>query len=339
MGLSCGAMTTFSPAPLLGGPHAQTLYAALLRRVPLDLARERLTLPDGDFLDIDVARPETPAAGAPWAAILHGLEGSAASPYARGMGRALVQRGVEAVLVNYRGCSGEPNALARTYHSGESGDVREALRQLAAARPGRPFAVAGFSIGANLTMKLLGEAAAPEGLVAAAAVSPPFDLAAASRHLDRPGAYVYREHMLASLRDKSVAKARRFPSSLPPERDIRRCRTFLAFDERVTAPLHGFVSAADYYAKSSGGAYLEAIARPLLVVVAADDPFFPAGFVPRAALAKNPNVRLVVTPRGGHVGFVGGSALAPRYWAEAMVADELLARLSAGSSSAASERA
>ena len=118
----------FLPARFLGNPHLQTIVGGFLRvRRGPRVTRERLELPDGDFLDIDCALPERPLPGKPWALVLHGLEGSSRAPYVRGVARQLLGRGIEACLLNYRGCSGEPNRLPRSYHSGESHDVRSAM--------------------------------------------------------------------------------------------------------------------------------------------------------------------------------------------------------------------
>lgn len=332
----------FEPAIALGNRHVQTIYAALVR--PLLLwreglqgeivpARTRIETPDGDFIDVDVVRPAAAAAGAPWVLVLHGLEGSSRSSYVRGIARALVARGIEACLLNYRGCSGEPNRLARSYHSGETEDVRTALRALGSERAGRPLGIVGFSAGANILMKLLGEdpGRAPAELRSAVAVSPPFDLARGARHLDRPAATAYREHLLASLRAKALAKIERFPTVASAD-VVRSARTFEAFDEAFTAPIHGFRGAEEYWERCSGGRYVAGIAHSLLVIAAEDDPFFPPGYIPQAALAANPHIATAISPAGGHVAFVAGSPLAPRFWAEERAASHLARALGAAAS-------
>jgi predicted alpha/beta-fold hydrolase len=312
----------FVPARFLRGPHAQTVYAALLRRPePLAARRERIELACGDFLDVDVVAAKP---GSPWVLVLHGLEGSSEAPYMRGIGRALAARGIEACLLNYRGCSGVPNRLPRSYHSGETKDVLDAFTHLARTRGGRPCGLVGFSIGANLTMKLLGElgpAAPPFEL--AVAVSPPFDLERCARHLDGLGRLVYRERLLMTLRAKALAKIEKFPG-LGAARDVRNARTFFDFDERFTAPVHGFANAHDYWERSSGGRYLKGVARDLLIISAADDPFFPEGYVPEDLISRKTGpLELVLAPGGGHVGFVTGSAFSPRFWAEELAVERL----------------
>jgi predicted alpha/beta-fold hydrolase len=317
----------FQAARFLGNAHAQTIFANLLRRTgPLSFYRERLELADGDFLDIDIA-PAASRPDAPWVLVLHGLEGSSQAPYARGLARALVASGIEACLINYRGCSGEPNRLARSYHSGETADVLAAWKHLAATRAGRPCGLVGFSIGANLTMKLLGELgpdAPPFEL--AVAISPPFDLEKCAIHLDRPSGIVYRERLLYTLRQKALEKIARFPGAADVAA-VKGARTFHAFDAAYTAPLHGFAGVLDYWEKSSGGRYLAGIERDLVIIAANDDPFFPAGYCKTDC--GNPRIEVVLAPGGGHVGFVSGSALAPRFWAEELAVSRLNARFHA----------
>src|SRR5262249_7304427 len=264
-----------------------------------------------------------PAESAPWALVLHGLEGSAQSSYARSIARRLVARGIEACLINYRGCSGEDNRLARSYHSGATDDVHAAIEKLGAERAGRPFGAVGYSTAANLLMTLPGEGTQlPAELRCGVAVSPPFDLVKASASLDGPSTFFYRAHLLRTLRAKALRKLERFPG-LADQRAIARATTFAQYDEHFTAPVHGFASARDYWERCSGAQFISGIERPLLVIAAEDDPFFPRGFVDRAAVAANARLELLLSPRGGHVGFVGGTPLAPVYWAEDRATDYL----------------
>jgi predicted alpha/beta-fold hydrolase len=313
----------------------QTAFGTALRRAFLrpHLQRQRIELADGDFVDVDIAGPDTPGPGdRPWTLVLHGLEGSSRSSYVRGMTAALVAAGCEACIVNYRGCSGEPNRLARAYHAGETEDVLAVLERLGAERPGRPFAVVGFSIGGNILMKLLGEdpGRVPAGLVAAAAISPPFDLERCAQHLDRRSrtAAVYRGQLLRTLRRKAVAKLARFPRCVAATpKQLRAAHTFALFDELYTAPVHGFENARDYWQRSSGVRYLPSVRHPLLIVTAQDDPFFPRDYVPRDVVAANACLELVLTEHGGHCGFVGGSLRSPTFWAEHTVLHSLAGHL------------
>lgn len=327
----------FVPAWWLPGRHAQTVGARATRpRGGVRLARERLTTPDGDFLDLDWA--ET-AAGrlsrAPLTVVLHGLEGSAASGYALETYRRLAERGIAAVGLNFRSCSGELNRAPRLYHSGETGDLRYVVGVLARRFPGRPLAAIGFSLGGNVLLKYLGEEgqrlqerrgveAAEEGgaLVAAAAVSVPYDLAAGAAYTEHGVARAYVWRLLRSLKRKVRARA----GALSDRIDLGRAlaaRTFREFDDAATAPLHGFAGADDYYRRSSSAGYLDAIRVPTRLIHAVDDPFLPAAAVPHDAAARNAALDLHCTARGGHVGFVSGPPWRRVYWAERMAAEHV----------------
>ncbi|MFT3915852.1 MAG: alpha/beta fold hydrolase [Anaeromyxobacteraceae bacterium] len=320
-------MTDYAPARWLPGAHTMTVYASVARPFPRPpQVRERWELPDGDFLDVD----RTPGDGpdAPVLVVLHGLEGSSRAPYVRGLVAVARARGLAAVAVNFRGCSGEENRHARFYHSGETGDVGHVVARLAAERPGRPLLLAGFSLGGNVTAKYLGERGddLPAELGAAVAISPPLDLSRCARALDAPGFWnlVYRERFLRRLRGKALAKAPRFPEIFDVPA-IRAARTFSDFDGVVTARIHGYASAEDYWQRCSSGRFLAGVRRPLLAICAEDDPIAPVDARSVEAARANPAVTLEVTPAGGHVGFVSGFPFWPSFWAERR-AVEFLAR-------------
>jgi hypothetical protein len=290
------------------------------------LQRERVELPDGDFVDLDFADRDP---SAPLVLVLHGLEGSSRSTYALQLYRALREHGIQAVGLNFRSCSGELNRTARLYHSGETGDLASIVQLLARRFPRRPLGAAGFSLGANVLLKYLGEggAGAPSGaLRAACAISIPFDLAAGAQHLEQGFGKLYRRYLVAKLKRKTLAKAGVLNGRVNLEQ-VRRARTFPDFDDAVTAPLHGFADARDYYARASCAPYLPAIRIPTLVIHAADDPFLPAAAIPHHVLRANPYLEAAITERGGHVGFVSGPPWAPRFWAEEQAARFLAARL------------
>ncbi|MFW5947321.1 MAG: hydrolase [Gemmatimonadota bacterium] len=322
----------FRPARGLGSRHVQTIAGKLLRPAPAPpLWRERVDTPDGDFLDLDFAFD--PASGddddAP-VVVLHGLEGTARRRYMLHTYRALLARGLRPVGLNFRGCSGEPNRTARAYHSGETDDLRFVLDTLRARYP-VPFAVVGYSLGGNVALKFLGEEAAAGRVAAGAAVSVPFDLAAGARALEASwiGRAVYTRYFLRTLRPKTVARADLLRDRIDLDA-VRRARTLREFDDALTAPLHGFRDAADYYARSSSARFVPAIRVPTLVVHSRDDPFLPASAIPEAAFAANPFITAVLTDRGGHQGYVAGSLARPRFWPEGAAAG-WLARTLAGS--------
>lgn len=309
--------SSFRPPAFLRNGHVQTIVAALLpSRGGVVFERERLEMPDGDFLDLGWQRR-----GRERLAILsHGLEGQADDPLMRGMAAALDRAGWDVLAWNFRGCGAEPNRLARFYHSGETGDLGRVISR-AAERYGR-IALAGFSLGGNLTLKYLGEAAPHPAIVAAVAISAPVDLASSARALDRRwGNRLYLRRLIKSLVRKVEAKAARFPEELDI-RGTRSIRSFQEFDDRYTAPLHGFRDAAEYWRKSSARPYLGRIVTPTLLLNARNDPFLTPECFPFSEAEKNPHLFLETPASGGHVGFIdlrhGG-----RPWSEGRVAEFL----------------
>ncbi len=288
----------------LPGGNAQTIYAALFARVPPPrVRRERWETPDGDFVDVDRVDG---AADAPLLALFHGLEGGTPSHYARALLAAVRARGWRAALPHFRGCGGELNRLPRAYHSGDSAEIDWMLRRLADEAGAAPLYAMGVSLGGNALLKWLGERgrAARAVVRAAAAVSAPLDLTAAGDALERGFNRVYTRNFLATMKRKSAAKLARFPGLFDGER-VARARTLREFDDLVTAPLHGFRDAADYWARASSKPWLRGIEVRTLVLNATNDPFLPGEHLPRAAEVA-PCVVLELPAAGGHVGFVNG---------------------------------
>ena len=317
---------TFQPLPLLRGPHAQTLFPYLfLRTPPPPWEPERLELPDGDFVDLCHFGP---AAGAR-ACVFHGLEGSIHSHYAGGLVRALLDAGLRVTFMHFRGCSGEPNRLPRAYHSGDTGDIGFLLATLAEREPGTPLGAVGFSLGGNALLKYLGEQGPEAPLTAAVAVSVPFDLDACATRIDQGFSRVYQRHLVDRMKTSTRARGHLL-GDLPIDwAAMEGARTFRAFDEHVTAPLHGFAGAADYYRRASSGPWLPRIARPARLVQARDDPFVGPGPVPGPGDVAR-CVELDVSDRGGHVGFVAtGPQGRPVRWLDHRIAGWLAPRLGA----------
>lgn len=315
-------------APWWGrNPHLQTMWSTLLRRAPrIVWQRERVELPDTDFIDLDWADP---AGRGPYALILHGLEGSAESPYVRGLTAALAARGIGAVVMHFRGCSGEPNRLDRSYHSGDTGDIDYAVRVLRARAPARPLGIVGYSLGGNALLKWLAEAGDTAPVDSAAAVSVPFVLSESADRMDRGLSRLYQWRLLLSLKRSLRRKVRRRPAPLPALRH-GRLANFWAFDDAVTAPLHGFRDARDYYARSSSRQFLNRIRVPTLIVHAIDDPFMTDKVVPRDD-ELSPSIRFALSAHGGHVGFVDGPwPWRAGYWLERRIPAFLADTLAAG---------
>lgn len=307
----------FKPAWWLPGPHAQTLFPYIFRRQRLPrLTRERIELDDGDFLDLDWGRHQD----GPLALLLHGLEGSIRSHYATGLMTSLDRCGYQTVLLNFRGCSGEPNRLPRSYHSGDTGDVDTVLKLLVRQYPQRPVYIIGISLGGNVLLKWLGENPAQLLTQKAVAISVPFQLGIAADRLERGLSKLYQAHLLHKLRRSTRSKAARTTLPIDISR-LSRIKSFRQFDDQVTAPLHGFDGVEDYYSRASSRPFLKYISTPTLILHALDDPFMTADAIPKD-YELGPGVQLELSQYGGHVGFVGGSLpWKPRYWIEERVCD------------------
>jgi predicted alpha/beta-fold hydrolase len=291
--------SAFHPPILLRNRHVQTILPVLLRRRRrVVFERERLELEDGDFLDLDWRK-----CGKERLAILtHGLEGSSDAAYVLGMGEAMIGAGWDILAWNFRGCGKEPNRLARFYHSGETGDIGTVVRHAAGSY--KRIALIGFSLGGNMTLKYLGEALSPPSVAAAAAISAPVDLASSAHALDgRPSNRIYLRRFLETLIAKVEAKAVRFPDELDA-RGARAIRTFHEFDNRYTAPLHGFRDATDYWTRASARPFLPRITTPTLLLNACDDPFLTPESLPFAEANASPFLFLEAPVWGGHGGFL-----------------------------------
>ncbi len=321
----------YRPAWWLTNPHLQTLWSRFGRReAPVVTRREEWETPDADVIEVD--RLDAPVGetlvAAPQLIILHGLEATRRSPYLRGILGQAAGRGWGASLLYFRSCGDSPNRTRRFYHAGETADLDLVVTRVAREHPDAPIVLVGYSLGGNVLLKWLGEhsESGPANVRGAAAISVPFDLARGARHINRGFARVYEAHFLRSLKRKATAKLARFPDLVDPAR-IDAARSIYDFDDAVTAPVHGFAGADDYYARSSALRFLTDIRVPTLLLSATDDPFLPAPVLDevRAAARLNSALTLEIWPMGGHVGFVSGQPWRPDYYAERRVG-EFLAR-------------
>jgi len=263
--------------------------------------RERWETPDGDFIDLDWAGTDENPDG-PLLALFHGLEGSSASPYARAIAAQALARGWRCVVPHFRGCSGELNRLPRAYHSGDSEEIRWVLESLSLKNEN--LVACGISLGGNALLKYLGEQGERAATRRAVAISAPLDLAAAGGSLDAGlSREIYTRIFLRTLKRKTLQKLRSGKIVVDARR-LQRARTFWEFDDTVTAPLHGFLGADDYWARSSSGPWLAKIRVPALVINARNDPFMPAAALD--AIGEVPSNVVLEFPRsGGHAGFPG----------------------------------
>ena len=299
--------TTYKPPVYLRNGHLNTIMGGRLRRVPApDYTRERIDTPDGDFLDIDWSYAgDKPG---PRVVILStGLEGSSDRTYVRGMTHALNGRGYDVAAWNYRGCSGEPNRVLRLYHSGSTDDLRTVIGHVHTLYD--HIALIGFSLGGNLTLRHLGEVGEEAVIETAIAFSVPVDLKGSAEKLALKENRMYMRRFIKSLSLKMREKAERFPEHISVE-GLEDIQSFREFDNRYTAPLHGFRDAEDYWEKCGSLRSLEHIRVPTLLVNAVDDPFLTPSCFPRKT---GPYVRMEAPRYGGHIGFYRRSGLC---WSE-----------------------
>lgn len=300
----------------LPGGHAQTLWRRFAPPTLVRQRRQRVELHDGDFIDVDwVDAPEASTGPAqPIVFLLHGLCGSSLSPYIQTLQSLLKQRGLSSAAMNFRGCSGEINRRARAYHSGCTDDVEEIFQALSAQHPQRSFVFAGFSLGGNVLLKWLAEIGQREGVLGGVAVSTPFSLSYCSAALNTGFSKLYGHYFRSRLIQDTERKRVYFREQARHEGwqedlarldalgDLRRLKTLWEFDDQVTAPLHGFSSAEDYYARCSSGLGLQQIECKVTLIQSANDPIIPVVSLPRADTLP-PNICLNLEAKGGHVGF------------------------------------
>lgn len=312
----------FVPAWWAKNPHFQTCFASLFRRLDTPAYRpERLNLPDGDFLDLVWVGQGV----GPVVAIFHGLGGSMDSPYATGILNALNAQGFRAVLTHFRGCSGELNRATRSYHAGDTSDMRVVLSVLR-ERLGHetPIYGLGYSLGGNALLKYLGESGEDSLLDAAVAVSAPMVLALCAKRLNQGASRFYQWHLLRSLKKSLILKMKKVEMGSVlslTESDVAQVRDLPTFDDCVTAPLHGFDGVDHYYQASSSRQFLKSIVKPTLILHASDDPFMFPDVVP-GPNELGSGVTVELSSRGGHVGFISGAVpWKPVYWLEERIPD------------------
>lgn len=289
---------TRPPFYLFNG-HLETVIPSMFRKVEGSYERERMELVDGDFLDLDWIR----SGRKKLVVISHGLEGNSERHYSKGMAQYFYQRGWDALAWNCRGCSGEMNRLPRFYHHGATEDIAAVIEH-AISKDYEHIALVGFSMGGSMSLKYLGERKNSVSQVIKSAVvfSVPCHLGASANELDKPNKKFYLNRFLKKLEKKIRAKAIKFPDVISDE-GFEQIKTFRAFDNRYTAPLHGFDNADDFYARASSGPHIPNIQLPTLIVNALNDPFLPEACFPYGVAKDHHYVYLETPPYGGHVGF------------------------------------
>ncbi|MFB9863745.1 YheT family hydrolase [Rufibacter immobilis] len=289
----------YKPPRYMMNGHFQTILPSTLRRPPaLSYKRERIQTPDKDFLDVDWS-----VVGSKTLVVLsHGLEGDTNRPYMTGMVHAMNKAGWDALAWNFRSCSGEPNHLLRSYHMGAVEDLDLVVRHALQTGKYETVYLVGFSMGGNLTLNYLAQWAdkVPAQVARAAVFSVPCHMKSACTQLAKPANRIYMKRFLKSLHRKLLEKSQRFEVDLT---DYQQITSFEQFDDRYTAPMHGFKNADDYYERCSSVSHLHRIQIPTLLVNAQNDPFLSKECFPVEQARQNPNFYLEMPRQGGHVGF------------------------------------
>ncbi|HIO10666.1 MAG TPA: alpha/beta fold hydrolase [Deltaproteobacteria bacterium] len=306
--------SVYRPSRWLPGPHAQTIWASRFRSTPSpDTKREQVELDDDDFLNLYWLTQ----GNGPIVIIVHGLEGDSSSNNVKAMFDVVRKNGWNGVLLLNRNCGGFSNRLQRTYHAGETGDLDFVVNLVKKRFPDVPLMLYGYSLGGNTMLKWLGEKGDHAGISAAAAVSIPFDLASSTAILDKGFSKIYQKHFVDLMREAAKRKFRDLAPLFNPG-DLNKIKTLREFDEKVTAPLHGFVNADQYYSESSCKQFLKNICVPTLIMNSLDDPFLERNTFPGPKEVSD-MVELEFLQNGGHAAFIMGSIWKYFSWIETRI--------------------
>lgn len=292
--------------------HLNTIYPTLFRKVNnIKYKRERIETLDKDFIDIDWSKVESKKL----LILLHGLEGSSNGQYIKGMARVFNENNWDICAINYRGCSGEINKTQRLYHSGATDDVEYLINLI--EKDYEEIGLVGFSLGGNMLLKYLGDGQYKlnSKIIGGAAISAPCDLKKTMESLEKKTNFIYSKRFLRSLKIKAMQKKDFLPNEISNE-SIKKIHSLKDFDDKFTAPIHGFKDAFDYYNKCSCKQFLKNIKIPTLILNALDDPFLTKESFPIEEVKENNNLMLITPKHGGHVGF---SSFTNHYWSEKKV--------------------
>lgn len=295
--------STYTPIFWVKSGHLSTIYSGLFRKVNgLDQKRERIELPDSDFMDLDWSFAEKTSEKV--AILLHGLEGNAQRPYITGSAKAFNEAGIDACAVNFRGCSGETNRLYRSYHSGATEDLDAVVQHILKNKAYGEIYIKGVSLGGNIALKYVGEPrTVPKEIKAVIAVSAPCNLYSSLKELLKPKNYAYAIRFKKHLVDKLRLKLPLFPDRIS-KAEITRINNLKDFDDVYTAPAHGFKDALDYYEQCSCQQFLANVRVPSLIISATNDSFLGSECYPYKEAEKNKMLHLETPKFGGHVGFI-----------------------------------
>ncbi|KMT66463.1 hydrolase [Catenovulum maritimum] len=310
----------FKPAWWLKNRHCQTIWQKIERRkLKCETIEQTIELDDGDFIQLNWTEKPNKDCNKPIVLVLHGLEGSINSTYAKGMMNAIKHKGWIGVLLHFRSCGGRPNRLMRAYHSGETTDLAFIANWLKKQYPETPLSCISFSLGANVLCKYLGESGELAPFIASVGICPPLDLAASCVRIQKGFSKVYQKYLLDMMLDNITRKLQRVDLShkinISPKA-LKSIKNLWQFDDLITAPLHDFHDASDYYQQSSGKQFLKNIQKPTLLLHALDDPFLSNKSVPKSSDLSH-RVTYEMSKFGGHVGFISGKTpFKGEYWME-----------------------
>jgi len=305
----------YKPGIIFRNKHLNTIYPTFFRKINnLSFQRERINTEDNDFIDIDWSKVSSKKI----VVLLHGLEGNSNGQYIKGMCRIFNKNNWDALAMNYRGCSGEMNKTLRMYHGGATDDVESLINYI--EKDYEEIAIVGFSLGGNILLKYLGDGKYKlnHKIKGAAAISVPCDLKSAMENLGSKKNLIYSKRFLKALKKKVMLKKMLLPNEISDEH-LKHIKSLKDFDDKYTAPLHGFKGAYDYYEKCSCKKFLKDIKIPTLIINALDDPFLTKDCFPVDEAEINENLSLLMPKHGGHVGFSSLSEEA--YWNEKKVLD------------------
>ena len=292
--------STYKPSLLFKNNHFNTIYKTLFYNKTLHYSRERIETPDNDFIDLDFSIVNSTTL----VIALHGLEGSSKSKYILSVINHLNSQNIDAVAVNFRGCSGEDNNHLHSYNSGKTDDVSLIINHILTKYSYKKIVLLGYSMGGNITLKYLGETnQIPHEVKVAIAISVPCDLEGSSNSLSNWNNAIYMNRFLKTLKDKSLTKIAKFPESNLDKSAILNAKNFEDFDNAVTAPLFGFKNAKDYWAQCSSKQFIPSIKTPTLVINAKDDSFLSKSCFPILEAENHKQLYLETPKYGGHVGF------------------------------------
>ncbi|MBT3204267.1 MAG: hydrolase [Gammaproteobacteria bacterium] len=308
--------SSFKPVWYLKNPHAQTLLANLIHPRPPQVSYETISLPDGDTLEIARGTAQGPNT----VLILHGLEGSLRSAYAQRLINTLNQHNIPVAFMFFRGCNGKPNNKVRSYHSGETEDLKSVINYLK-DNGSKKIALVGYSLGGNITLKYMGEQQTDDSIVCATAISVPMVLNICAERMNRGFSRVYQYGLMRRL-IKKVQQKQDLLSAAGLSDKPGSLKNFVEFDNTYTAPSHGFDNAQHYYQSCSSRQFLKGIKKTTLMIHSKDDPFMTEAVLPEENEISE-KVTLELSTQGGHVGFISGNLIKPEFWLEKRIVEFL----------------